>query len=84
MAQALTNRQLAKIFQAQADIYVRLSKSQATSASALPQNNQATDPQLNTALTGYDQCLRSFYLSVGMQQQADNYTQQANDAGEPP
>lgn len=84
MAKALTLRQLAKIFQKQADIYSKLAKSQMDAANALPSGAQATDVQLNAALVAYDLCVRSFYTSDGMQGQADAYTQQANDAGEPP
>lgn len=84
MAKALTFRQLAKIFQNQADIYSRLAKTQMQAANALPQNSQATDVQLQAALVAYDQCVRSFYTSDSMQASADGYTQQANDAGEAP
>lgn len=84
MAKALTLRQLAKIFQKQADIYSKLAKTQMTTANALPQDNAATDLQLQAALAAYDSCVRSFYTSDGMQQQADQFTQAANDAGEPP
>lgn len=83
MAKPLTNRQLADVFQSQADIFAKLAKSQRTAAKALPQGGTAIDTQLQSALAAYDLCIRYEFSSEGMQTQTDQYTQAANDAGEP-
>lgn len=84
VAKALTYRQLASIYQKQADIYTKLAKSQLVIAKALPQDNSATDDQLKAAIDAYDKCIRQNNTADSMQAQADNNTQLADAAGEPP
>jgi hypothetical protein len=84
MAKALTFRKLAKLAQKESDNYNRLASLQYDVANAMPQTNQSPAADLIAANAAWDQALKYNNMSDAYQTQADNYTQAANDAGEPP
>lgn len=87
MANALTNRQMAKIFAKQAllqgKLSVKLMKDANDGYQALPADNAVTAQQLYNANTAYDLCIRAAYTADGFTAQALAANQAADDAGEP-
>lgn len=83
MAKALTLRQMAKNFEAQAAAFSRLAKLQNQAARDMPQSGTASADELTAAIAMYDRATRSYYTAEGQEAQAAAYHAQADAQGEP-
>lgn len=87
MANALTNRQMAKIFARQAilqgKLSVKLMKDANDGYQALPADNVITVVQLRDANIAYDLCIRAAYTADGFTASAAAANEAADLAGEP-
>jgi hypothetical protein len=87
MANALTNRQMAKIFTKQAllqsKLSVKLMKDANDVYAALPADKDVTAQQLRDSGMWYDLCVRAAYTADGFTNSAQAANEAADLAGEP-